>query len=260
VLTAASLAAELERAERGLRDTSLDAAARAAHGRDQQEAYRRAGSDRALLRTLPGLVGDDVRDAVALNVAARLAVLDHAARRASEGRTPDPPATLPAWTIVEPPPIEELIAYYEEAEDRTGVPWAYLAAINFVETRMGRIVGASSAGAIGPMQFLPSTWAQCCTGDVMDPRDSIIGAATYLAMNGAPGDMVRALRAYNPNDGYVGSVIAYAANIAADERAYVGYHAWEVYVTTSLGPVHLPVGYSATEPVDAAAYLATTGE
>jgi hypothetical protein len=259
VISAASLAAALDVAERGIRDPSLGAAELAVHGRAQQAAYRSAGTDRALLSSLSDLVGDDVRDAVALNVAARIAVLDHAARRASTGATSEPVTTLPAWTIVLPRPIEELTAYYREAQELTGVPWQYLAAINFVETRMGRIVGASSAGAVGPMQFLPATWAACCTGDVMDPHDAIVGAATYLRSNGAPGDMVRALRAYNPNDGYVGSVIAYAANIAADERAYVGYHAWEVYVSTSAGAVHLPVGYSAGEPLDAATYLAAAG-
>jgi hypothetical protein len=261
VLTPATLAAALDAAERGIRDESLPEAALAEHGRAQQDAYRAAGTDRALLSSLPALVGDDVRDAVALNVAARVAVLDHAARRAASGATSEPVTTLPAWTIVPPRPIDELLAYYREAEELTDVPWQYLAAINFVETRMGRIVGASSAGAVGPMQFLPSTWAACCSGDVTDPRDAIVGAATYLRSNGAPGDMVRALHAYNPNEGYVGSVIAYAANIAADERAYVGYHAWEVYVSTSAGAVHLPVGYAAIEPLDAATYVstATTG-
>jgi Transglycosylase SLT domain len=259
VLDAESLAARLDAAEHLIRDASLDDATRAAHGRDQQALYRSAGNDRELLAALPELVAADVRDAVALNVAARVAVLDHAERRAAEGATVPPPPTLPAWTIVEPRPIDELLADYKEAEQITGVPWSYLAAINLIETRMGRIVGTSSAGAVGPMQFLPATWDACCTGDVTDPRDAIVGAATFLRIHGAPGDMVGALHAYNPNDGYVGSVIAYATNMAADERAYVGYHAWEVFYSTSLGVVHLPVGYSATEPIDAATYIAANG-
>ncbi len=36
------------------------------------------------------------------------------------------------------------------------MPWYYLAAINLIETRMGRIDGLSTAGAQGPMQFLPA--------------------------------------------------------------------------------------------------------
>ena len=250
---ASALARRLEVAERGIRDETLDAATRAAHGRDQQAAYRAAGSDRDLIARLPGLVADDVRAPVAFNLAARTAVLDHAASRPD---APPPPPTLPAWTIVEPPPIDELLGYYREAQDATGVGWEWLAAIHLQETRMGRIVGTSSAGAVGPMQFLPSTWAACCQGDPTVARDAILGAATYLAQSGAPADMDAAVHAYNPNDGYVGAVTAYAANLRADPTAYVGYHAWEVYVATSAGTVHLPVGYAASEPVDAATWLA----
>jgi hypothetical protein len=135
------------------------------------------------------------------------------------------------------------------------VPWEFLAAINLVETRMGRISGESSAGARGPMQFLPATWAACCVGDIEDPHDAILGAATYLVSQGAPGDMNRALHGYNPNVGYVGAVTAYASNLMADPLAYRGYHAWEVYVASIAGTVHLTVGYTATVPVDAIGYL-----
>ena len=249
---AVELARRLEVAERGIRDTSLDAATRAAHGRDQQAAYRAAGSDRDLIARLPGLVADDVRVAVSFNLAARTAVLDHAATRPAV----DPPPTLPAWTIVDPPPIDELLGHYREAQERTGVGWEWLAAIHLQETRMGRIVGLSSAGAVGPMQFLPSTWADCCEGDPTVARDAILGAATYLTQSGAPSDMAAAVYAYNPNDGYVGAVTAYAANLRAHPSAYVGYHAWEVYVATSAGTVRLPVGYSQDEPIDAAAWIA----
>jgi hypothetical protein len=251
-----ALARRLEVAERGIRDEGVSAAERAAHGRDQQAAYRAVGADRELVDLLPSLVAEDVRVAVSFNLAARAAVLDHAAARAAEGPVPEPPATLPAWTIVEPLPADELLGLYREAEALTGVEWEYLAAIHLVETRMGRIVGPSTAGAIGPMQFLPDTWAACCEGDPTVPRDAIIGAATYLVDRGAPGDMDAALYGYNPNRGYVGSVTAYAANLRADERAYAGYHAWEVYVATTAGTVRLPVGYAEPEPIDAAAWLA----
>ena len=107
------------------------------------------------------------------------------------------------------------------------------------------------------MQFLPSTWAVCCTGDIEDPRDAILGAATYLVSKGAPGDMGAALYGYNPNDGYVGSVTAYASNLMADPLAYRGYHAWEVYVASAAGTVRLPVGYASDMPVDAAEYVRT---
>ena len=67
--------------------------------------------------------------------------------------------TLPAWRIEPPAPAEELLGYYREAESDSGVGWNYLAAINLIETRFGSINGVSTAGAQGPMQFLPSTFA-----------------------------------------------------------------------------------------------------
>ena len=120
---------------------------------------------------------------------------------------------------------------------------------------MGRIVGVSSAGAEGPMQFLPTTWAACCQGDVWDDHDAIMGAATYLASNGAPDDMANAVWRYNPNEVYLEMVTRYASVMAADERAYLGYHAWEVFYGSAAGDVRLPEGYTAVEPVDVAAYL-----
>jgi hypothetical protein len=68
--------------------------------------------------------------------------------------------------------------------------------------------------------------------------------------------MRAAVLGYNPSEPYLAMVSAYAANIAADERAYRGYHAWEVYVPSSAGDARLPVGYDAAEPLDAAAWLA----
>ncbi len=105
------------------------------------------------------------------------------------------------------------------------------------------------------MQFLPTTWAVCCTGNIEDPHDAILGAAAYLASKGAPGDMGAALYGYNPNAGYVGSVTAYAANMMADPMAYRGYHAWEVYVGSAAGTVRLPVGYASDTPIDAIDYV-----
>jgi len=59
-----------------------------------------------------------------------------------------PGPNLPtAWRIVDPAPLEDLTRYYRDAEAEFGVPWAYLAAIHLVETRMGRIRGVSVAGA-----------------------------------------------------------------------------------------------------------------
>ncbi len=252
-VTAESIAAEIAAAERGIRDTALAAESVAEFGRRQQRAYQLLARSAGLQEAVTAAIPADVAVAFAYNVAARQAVVDHAA-----GRPPSEPSpTLPAWTILEPLMIDELLAAYNDAEAATGVPWEYLAAINLVETRMGRIRGDSSAGAQGPMQFLPTTWAACCTGDINDPRDAILGAAVYLVSHGAPGDMEAALYGYNPNAGYVGAVIAYAANLMADPLAYRGYHAWEVYVGSTAGTVRLEVGYTATAPIDAIEYART---
>jgi len=69
--------------------------------------------------------------------------------------------------IVAPPPADELLGHYRAAGDEFGVDWTYLAAIHLVETRMGRIRGTSTAGAHGPMQFMPATWDAYGEGDVI---------------------------------------------------------------------------------------------
>jgi membrane-bound lytic murein transglycosylase B len=174
----------------------------------------------------------------------------------SASRPPQPlPDELPAWTITEPEPVATLLTHYADAERSTGIPWYWLAAIHLQETRMGRIQGVSTAGAVGPMQFLPTTWAACCTGDPTVTGDAILGAATYLAQSGGPDDMAAAVYQYNPNDGYVAVVRAYAESLRDEPELYTGYHAFQVFFTTSAGTVRLPVGYSQTSPVDVAAYL-----
>jgi hypothetical protein len=159
-------------------------------------------------------------------------------------------------SIVEPEPVDVLRTFYAEAEALTGIPWYWLAAINLQETRMGRIEGVSSAGAVGPMQFLPTTWAECCTGDPLDTRDAIIGAATYLAQSGGPDDMAAAVYQYNPNDGYVAVVTAYAESLRDEPELYPGFHAFQVFFGSEAGTVRLPVGFTTPVPVDAAEYLA----
>jgi soluble lytic murein transglycosylase-like protein len=154
------------------------------------------------------------------------------------------PKTLPDWKIVEAAPVDDLMSYYKEAQAQFGVPWYYLAAIHLVETRMGRIRGLSSAGAQGPMQFMPATWAMYGRGDVNDTHDAILGAARYLVAAGAPGNMPKALFAYNHSQAYVNALIAYANVMKNDPAAYRGYHGWQVYYPTTDGPILLSVGWT----------------
>jgi len=160
-----------------------------------------------------------------------------------------PREALPDWAIVEPPAADELLGHYRAAEEKFGVGWEHLAAIHLIETRMGRIRGASSAGARGPMQFIPATWAAYGEGDIEDPGDAIAAAARYLVAHGAPGDMPRALFAYNHSDHYVAAVEIYARIMQDEPRAYLGYHAWDVYYRLTTGDVVLPIGWTLEQGV-----------
>ena len=181
------------------------------------------------------------------------------ARRQLTAIVPSPPKdTLPAWRIGPPAPADELLGYYRKAEAATGVGWNYLAAINMIETGFGRIVGVSTAGAQGPMQFLPSTFAAYGDGgDILSLHDSIMAAGRYLAASAFAGDRDHAIFRYNNSNRYVRAVNDYAAVLAADPAAFAGYHRWDIYYRTTAGDVLLPVGYVATSPIPVTDYLAT---
>ena len=135
-----------------------------------------------------------------------------------------------------PEPAAVLLRHYREAQRRFGVSWRILAAVNFVESAFGRMRNRSTAGAQGPMQFIPSTWAAYgMGGDIQDPHDAILGAANYLHASGAPRDYGRALYAYNPSSLYVDAVLAYAERIRRDPRNFFAYYAWQVFVRTTRG-------------------------
>jgi soluble lytic murein transglycosylase-like protein len=114
-------------------------------------------------------------------------------------------------------PVDTLRSYYQEAEINYGVDPSYLASINFIESNFGRVNGPSSAGALGPMQFLPGTWANYGNGgNVNDPHDAIMAAARYLVHYGAPADMRTAIWHYNLDYNYVDSVESFARAYRAD--------------------------------------------
>ena len=146
---------------------------------------------------------------------------------------------LPSWQTYHPAPANELRRYYDAAQRRFDVPWQILAAINFVETRFGRILGPSSAGAQGPMQFIPSTWAAYGRGDINDPRDSIMAAARYLRARGAPDRMRDALYSYNNSLSYVDAIQIYARQMRRDPRNFYAYYLWQVFVRTTEGTIQL---------------------
>lgn len=226
----------LGRAEQTVRDDTVDPDELEVAAWEQQNGYRALRVQPEWAPQVVAEVPAEVRDAVATNIAAGEAL-------AALATDAPAPTELPAWTIGAPLPDGELIGYYREAEAASGIPWAYLAAIHLVETRLGRIQGTSTAGAQGPMQFIPSTWDAYGDGDINNNRDAILAAGRYLDASGGPDDMHRALFSYNPSEDYVAAIQAYADVLLADERAYRGYHGWQVYYGTDVGVFLLPEGY-----------------
>jgi hypothetical protein len=143
---------------------------------------------------------------------------------------------LPRVWVADAAPAAQLRRHYAAAQRRFGVHWSILASINFVESAFGRVRSASEAGARGPMQFLPSTWRQYgMGGDIDDPGDAILAAANYLRRSSAPGELDRALFAYNHSTSYVGAIRRFAGRMRADPRAFLTYYAWQVFVRTPSG-------------------------
>jgi hypothetical protein len=124
-------------------------------------------------------------------------------------------------------PAQYLTLYRQSAQRyRLGIDgWSVLAAIGKVECDHGRSAldgchrgEANFAGARGPAQFLPRTWATYGVDgdgdgdrDVYDPTDAVFGMAHYLDASGAPEDWRKALFAYNHADWYVERVLRQAA-------------------------------------------------
>lgn len=105
-----------------------------------------------------------------------------------------------------------------------GMSWTVLAAIGEIESGNGANDGPSSAGALGPMQFMPATWAawgivgfgQSGPPDIMNPLDAVPSAARMLCADGAgsTASLRGAIFAYNHATWYVDEVLALASEYA----------------------------------------------
>jgi membrane-bound lytic murein transglycosylase B len=147
-----------------------------------------------------------------------------------------PPIRVHAIKVARARPAPELLSYYREAQSRFKVPWNVLAAVNFVETKFGKLRSASAAGAQGPMQFMLATWRRYgLGGNVEDAHDAILGAANYLHASGAPRNLRNALHHYNPSSAYVDAVVRYARRIGADRTMFYELYNWQVFVKTPRG-------------------------
>ncbi len=127
-------------------------------------------------------------------------------------------------------PPDYLIWYMDAAQTCPGLPWSVLAGIGTVESDNGQSnapgvhSGHNFAGAEGPMQFLPATFAQYASGpdkplSPYDPADAIDSAAAMLCASGARGGtgtgIENAVFAYNHAGWYVSEVMSWAGKYAA---------------------------------------------
>jgi murein DD-endopeptidase MepM/ murein hydrolase activator NlpD len=111
-------------------------------------------------------------------------------------------------------PVSALHGLWQRAGATYGIPWQVLASINKIESNFGQNMGPSSAGAVGWMQFMPSTWLRWGVdadgNGIADPwnaTDAIYAAARYLAAAGGQNDIERGVFAYNHADWYVREVL-----------------------------------------------------
>src|SRR5918997_861610 len=100
-----------------------------------------------------------------------------------------------------------LLPIYQACGTQYGIPWQVLASINRIETAFGTNLNVSSAGALGWMQFIPSSWRAYGVDanddgrkDPYNPVDAICAAARYLKASGYESDPRGAIFAYNHAD------------------------------------------------------------
>tara|TARA_Y100001968_G_scaffold315573_1_gene342324 strand:+ start:1361 stop:2308 length:948 start_codon:yes stop_codon:yes gene_type:complete len=217
----------------------------------QQVIYRRLSKNPKKAELILSLLPKEISEIAAKHIYARQQFLE---MRLGKPILVD----LPAWEIIYPEPPESLISYYKHAEELSGVDWEVLAAINLVESGMGRISGKSIANAQGPMQFLPTTWSEPGVGlggDINNPEDSIHAASRYLVKRGYSISPRKALWGYNNSENYVNAVLTYASLIKQNPLAFLGLYYWEIHYQTIFGDIWLPIGYQQKNSISTSSYI-----
>jgi cell wall-associated NlpC family hydrolase len=146
--------------------------------------------------------------------------------------------TTPSATASAQIPPDMLVLYQQAATTCPGLPWTVLAAIGTVESGNGTSnlpgvhSGANFAGAEGPMQFEPATFAEYSNPtppggadppSPYDPIDAVYAAARLLCANGAENgaDIAGAVFTYNHSDSYVSQVLALAQSYGQSQAQTV---------------------------------------
>jgi murein DD-endopeptidase MepM/ murein hydrolase activator NlpD len=178
---------------------------------------RRLATAAALALALVGSAHADVFRVVPTTGPGAPALLPSAETPNGSGSIAFPASLLSRPTVIETRTYSQLLDLWQRDGAAYGVPWQVLASINKIESNFGRNMGPSSAGAIGWMQFMPSTWKRWgvdADGDGIanpwSPEDAIAAAARYLAASGGQGDISRAVFSYNHAQWYVDEVLQLA--------------------------------------------------
>jgi membrane-bound lytic murein transglycosylase B len=228
-LTAAArvMSAVRQEAERANRTASVAAAAARRAAVDADDAVVTADRIEARASELGTLLDEAQRELDRLSARARgLQQARDAERRLAAARAAAQGAVGAAAGSVtaQLPPAAYFALYRAAAQTCPGMPWTLLAAVGQVESGHGRNNGPSSAGAVGPMQFMPATFARYAVDGDHDgvaspwsPADAVFTAARYLCVNGggSPATVRQALFAYNRAQWYVDLVLAVQAQIGA---------------------------------------------
>jgi murein DD-endopeptidase MepM/ murein hydrolase activator NlpD len=142
--------------------------------------------------------------------------------------TPKPLDRPPAIPAIRS--YDELLDLWHRAGAAYGVPWEVLAAINKIESNFGQNMGPSSAGALGWMQFIPSSWERWGMdadgdgiADPWNPEDGVYAAARYLAAAGSHEDLSRAIFAYNHAQWYVDDVLRLASLFGESDSGFADF-------------------------------------
>jgi cell wall-associated NlpC family hydrolase len=159
-----------------------------------------------------------------------------------------------------------LTLYEQAATTCPGLSWTLLAAIGTVESSNGTSdlpgvhSGANSAGAEGPMQFEPATFAAYDTpippGGVAPPSpydatDAVYAAARMLCANGARNgaNVSAAVYSYNHSNSYVSQVLALAQSYGQTQAQTVAAAtAGSVAVDWALAQVGTPYAWGGEAP------------
>ena len=188
---------------------------------------QRRGSQLGLVKNVAVLVNAPAADMIALTgqVQRALGPSSHVVRLVPV----TVPTTLPVDSSVPAGRPTSYLGLFQAsaAQYCPGLSWAVLAAIGQIESADGQNMGPSTAGALGPMQFLPSTWAiwgidgfgDTGPPNVMNPFDAVPSAAHMLCADGAAqgGQQLRqAIFDYNHATWYVDEVLTLAAEYARE--------------------------------------------